>query len=175
MPPFRSLRLASLALHSRGKDGGAGESHARLHCWSMTMTPSGAAYLVEGVTLSSLLPSSSVSFLGENLDLMVRQWWRQWRHLLLGGFAVSVLPALEPWGAYPIHLVQASWRLPLSPDPLILSSLHLHHHFWLLRSLLSCGCFVTWLVGVRLGGCFATFTCWTDALPSRLLFDRALW
>jgi len=30
LPPFRSLPLASLASRSRGKDGGAGESHVRL-------------------------------------------------------------------------------------------------------------------------------------------------
>jgi len=77
-------------------------------CGSMITTPSGAAYLVEGVIRSSLLPSSPVSFLGENADLMVQQWWRQWRHFLLEGFAVSALPALGPWDAYPIHLVLAS-------------------------------------------------------------------
>ena len=77
-------------------------------CGSMTMTPSGAAYLVEGVICSSLLPSSPVSFVGENFDLMIRQWWPQWRHFLIGGFAVSALLTLEPWGAYPIHFVLAS-------------------------------------------------------------------
>ena len=75
---------------------------------SMTTTSSGAAYHVEGIIRSSLLPSSPVNFVGENLDLMVRQWWRQWRHFLVGGFVVSTLLALEPWGAYPIHLVLAS-------------------------------------------------------------------
>ena len=77
-------------------------------CGSMTTTPSGAAYLVAGVIHSSILPSSPVSFVGENLVLMVRQWWRQWRHFLVGGFTVSTLLALEPWGAYRIYLVLAS-------------------------------------------------------------------
>jgi hypothetical protein len=65
----------------------------------MTM-PSGTAYLVEGV-IRSLLPFSPASFLGENLDILVLLWWRQWHHFLLGGFAVSALPALGPWGALP--------------------------------------------------------------------------
>jgi len=62
----------------------------------MTTTPSGAAYLVEGVIRSLFFLSSPASFLGENFDLLVQQWWRQWRHFLIGGFAVSALPALGP-------------------------------------------------------------------------------
>ena len=82
----------------------------------MTATPEGAAYLLEGVIRSPLLLSSPASFSGENLDLLVRQRWRQWRHSLVGGVVVIILPILGPWGAYPIHLVRASQRLPLPPD-----------------------------------------------------------
>jgi hypothetical protein len=69
-------------------------------------------------------------------------------------------------------------------------SLHLpHHHFWLLRSLQSGGCFTALLVEVHLGGCFATSTLfgrmlcrrgliWScflvDALPPLLVWADAL-
>ena len=44
-------------------------------------------------------------------------------------------------------------------NPLTLPLLHLpRHHFLLLRSLQSGGCFATLLVEVLLGGCFATST-----------------
>ena len=50
--------------------------------------PLGAAYLVKASSAPPL-SSSPASFLGENLDLLVQQRWRQWCHFFLGGFAVS--------------------------------------------------------------------------------------
>ena len=108
LPCLHFFRFASLSWRCVLEGRMGVQAKAIPACGSMTTTPSGAAYLVEGVIHSSFLSSSPVSFVGENLDLMVRQWWRQWRHFLVGGFTVSALPALEPWGAYPIHLVLAS-------------------------------------------------------------------
>jgi hypothetical protein len=127
-------------------------------CGSMTTTLLGAAYLVEGVIRSSFPPlrqifwvktltfwfgnggaSGVTSSLEDLLSVLCRFW----------GHGVRTLPTL----------LGRRRRLPLSPDPPILPSLHLpRHHFWLLRSLQSGGCFAALLVEVRLGGCFATST-----------------
>ena len=91
--------------------------------------------LLKASSVPPLLLSFAASLLGENLDLLVPQRWRQWRHFLPGGFAVSARPALRPWGVYLTHLVLATRSSPLSPTPLILPSLHFtRHHIWLHRS-----------------------------------------
>ena len=107
----------------------------------MMATPEGAAYFLEGVIHSPFFSPLRRAFQAKTLTFWSGNGGASGVTPSLEALLSIVLPILGPWGAYPIHLVQASWRLPLSPDLLILSSLHLHHHFWLLGSLLSGGCF----------------------------------
>ena len=125
------------------------QAKAMSACGLMMTTLSGAVYLVEGVIRSSFFPPLRQVFLGETLT-----FWSG------NGGASGVTSSLEAllsvlcrfWG-HGVHtlptLLGRRRRLPLSPDPPILPSLHLpRHHFWLLRSLQSGGCFAALLVEV---------------------------
>ena len=140
--------------------------------------------MLKASSVPPLLLSFAASLLGENLDLLVPQRWRQWRHFLLGGFAVSTRPALWPWGVYLTHLVLATRSSPLSPTPLILPSLHFtRHHIWLHRSFsLADALPPCWSKSVQvdalppLNGCaFWWMLChllvWVDALPLWFVFS----
>jgi len=91
----------------------------------MMATPEGAAYLLEGVIRSPLLLSSPASFSGENLDLLVRQRWRQWRHSLVGGVVVNCFADFGAMGCLPYPPcsgVAAAATISCPSDPAFASS-----------------------------------------------------